>query len=422
MNLRTTFYSIATAAILAALTGCGGGGGGGAVRSGDDPFTPASPRIHTKAEAQLRAQWTVLVYLDADNDLEEQAINNFNQMEMVGSTKSVHVIVQMDRKAGDQVDNDSWTDTRRYLVINDSDTHKMNSIRLDNPALGELDMANPATLRNFVTWGMAEFPADHYLLVIWDHGTGWQLKSVASAPLYKYVAMDNTSSTQMDVTQIPGALAGLKPDVLAFDACYMQELEVAYQLAGSAGYMVGSSAAEPSPGYNYARILSKIPDGASASQLCRIIVQQYAAEYPNPRADITQSAIDLSKVGSLGASADAFAHMLDDQSATWGSSLNTARMNALDYSSTGVARYNVDMLDYAEKCSQAIGSGATTAHTNLVSAFNAAVIASVHNSDMANSHGLAVYVPSAVEYDSRYQQLLFAQSTWWDDWLKKQPR
>ena len=428
--------------LLAALVGCGGGGGGGATRS-DEVFNPPSPQISTIAEARLRAQWTVLVYLDADNDLENAGIRNFNQMEMIGSTRNVHVVVQMDRMRGNDPNNDSWTDTRRYLIIHDSDPQKMNSLRLDTTEaaldrappnngggapggdsanLGELNMADPRTLRDFVGWGMTEFPADHYLLIVWDHGTGWQVRSAAVEPLYRYIVVDSTSSSLLNVHDIPDALAGVEPDVIAFDACYMQELEVAYELRNSASYMVGSSAVEPSPGYNYARLLSNIPDGADPAQLSRIIVQQYAIEYPDPKANITQSAIDLSKIDNLASAMDTFARMLDAQSNTWGASLAVARVNSLDYSSTSSARYNVDLLHYAGLCANAIGAPAAPAYAGISAALADTVIASVHNTDMPDAHGLAVYAPSPVKYDPLYSQLSFARDTFWDNWLESQPQ
>lgn len=412
MKLRGVFQSIAAFLIAVALAGCGGGGGGGGV------VTPPSPVIHTRAEAQGGAQWTVLVYLDADNDLESAGINNFNQMEMVGSTRDVHVIVQMDRMSGTDPDNDSWTDTRRYLIIQDSDPKRMQSIRLDDPPLGELDMGSPLTLRNFVAWGVNEFPADHYLLVIWDHGSGWQIRSTSMQLEYKYVADDDTSGTQINVTDIPGALAGLNVDVVAFDACYMQQLEVAYELRGSARYLVGSAAVEPSPGYNYARLLSHIASGTDPEQLCRMIVAQYGMEYPEPSGNITQSAIDLQRIGDVATAASTFARVLESNAGS--ANLAAARSDSLNYSSSGSNPNSRDLLDYAYKCADVIGPTANAAYTDLANAVSAAVIASTHNADMPNAHGLAVYVPPPRSYDSRYGRLSLARDTDWDDWLQAQ--
>jgi hypothetical protein len=245
-NVVTSFrysLSIALLALSAVIAGCGGGGG-------DAPAAVQPGVIRSRADINGPGTWTVLVYLDADNDLETAGIRNFNQMEMVGSTQNVHVIVQMDRMSGDDPHNERWTDTRRYLITNDSDTMTMHSVRLDYPSLGEQDMGSANTLHDFVQWGMQSFPADHYMVVIWDHGTGWMIRPSSAMIQYKYVSVDSTSGTFINVTLLPTALAALHPDVIAFDACYMQEIEVAYQLSGSADYMVGSSAAVPSAGYN----------------------------------------------------------------------------------------------------------------------------------------------------------------------------
>ena len=42
-------------------------------------------------------EWTVMVYLDADNNLESAGIDDINEMEIVGSTTEVNVVVQVDR-------------------------------------------------------------------------------------------------------------------------------------------------------------------------------------------------------------------------------------------------------------------------------------------------------------------------------------
>lgn len=431
VKLHGAFQLTIAALVAAAISGCGGGGGGS--ESGSGIFLPPSPAIHTVAQAQQRAEWTVLVYLDADNDLESAGVHNFNQMEVVGSTRDVHVIVQMDRMRGTQPDNDSWTDTRRYLITQDTNPSRMQSIRLDasgvltrvpplgDPSghLGELDMANPQNLRNFVQWGISEFPADHYALVIWDHGTGWQVRARNVQPEYKYIAADDTSSTQMNITQISGALLGLGIDVVAFDACYMQQLELAYELRGAAHYLVASAAVEPSPGYNYARILSQLASGTDAEQFARILVAQYVAEYPNTRS-ITQSAIDLTRVQDLATAANTFGNVLAANAAKWSSNLAIARVGSLDYATTGSVRHSLDLLDYASKCASVIGAPATLAYTDLQDALSAAVIASAHSPDMLDAHGIAIYMPPPLDYDSRYDTLSLSRDTSWDEWITAQ--
>lgn len=414
--MNSAFKLIAALIIATALCGCGGGGG----RSGGSVYSSGESPVTTLAEAQGQGTWTILVYLDADNDLESAGVNNFNQMEALGSTKDIRIVVQMDRCVGEDDSNGDWTDTRRYLITKDSDTNLMNSIRLDSSPLGELDMANPQTLRDFVTWGEQEFPADHYCLIIWNHGGGWQFRSFAAQPEFKYVLIDDASNSQMNVNEIPTALSGLNIDVIAFDACYMQEIEVAYELRNTARYMVGSASVEPSSGYNYTRWLNRIMVDTTPEGLSRAIVDAYAAEYPYPRTGITQSALDLSRVSEVTNAMTQLAHVLEANASTQSTALRSARNAALNYSSGGAQQFSFDLLDYANRCKNAIGTDAQDAYNSLANAMSDMVIASVHNSDMPTANGFGIYIPSPDYYDSRYEQLNIAADTEWDEWLKAQ--
>jgi len=106
-------------------------------------------------------------------------------MEMVGSSDDVNIVVQADRIPGYNISNSDWTTTRRYYITQDSDPMQINSLFSD---LGELNMGDPQTLVDFVSWAATECPAKKYLLVIWNHGGGFR------SPAYsKGIAQDDTS-------------------------------------------------------------------------------------------------------------------------------------------------------------------------------------------------------------------------------------
>ena len=342
-------------------------------------------------------------------------------MELVGSTKDVHVIVQFAR-AGYDTSNGHWTGVRRYLVTHDTDPVNINSLRLDNPALGYSDMADWHVLRNFVDWGVHGFPADHYCLVLWDHGNGWQIRSAAVGPQFKYFLTDSTSGNVMHITDVPSALAGENIDVVAFDTCLMQEMEVAYELKNSANYMVGTAGPEPAAGYNYDTVLSNITSSTAPADLCRIIVNQYVTVYPPPTANITQSAFDLTKIDELAQALSGFAQALINNKSTYAGALASARNDALNYSTldAGANSSSLDLIDYASRCSGAMGSDVQSAYMNLDNAFNDVLVAEAHNPDLPTAHGLGIYVPSPGSYDSRYGMLTIANDTIWADWIKAQ--
>ena len=110
-----------------------------------------------------------MVYLDADNDLEAAGIDDLNEMEMVGSTENVNIVVLWDGIA-------EIPGTRVYELIYHPDPGIGSApIYPDFIPLGhEMNMGDHETLAAFATWAMGEYPAEHYALILWDHGDGWK--------------------------------------------------------------------------------------------------------------------------------------------------------------------------------------------------------------------------------------------------------
>lgn len=136
---------------------------------------------------QHKAQWTVMVFLNGDNDLEYDAIDDFLEMARVGSLFEdgaeakpiVNVVAQFDRikanpQAGQYNDYDrrygDWGQTLRFLIKKNMLPTVQNAIE----DVGEKNMGDGATLAGFVQWAKNKYPAHRYMLVVWDHGQGWR--------------------------------------------------------------------------------------------------------------------------------------------------------------------------------------------------------------------------------------------------------
>lgn len=116
------------------------------------PQIIAFNHVHASPERE----WTFMVYLDADNNLENAGIKDLNEMETVGSSDSLAIIVQMDRIPDYDSSNGNWAETRRYYVTKDNDTENINSDLREN--LGELNMGDNNTLSSFVIWAVQTYP------------------------------------------------------------------------------------------------------------------------------------------------------------------------------------------------------------------------------------------------------------------------
>ena len=98
-------------------------------------------------------------------------------MERVGSTDKVNIVVQIDRWDGyDKPDwndesNGDWETAKRYLITKENKgDHVIGSTAIED--IGEINTGNPDELVKFVQWAQANYPAEHYALNIWNHGSG----------------------------------------------------------------------------------------------------------------------------------------------------------------------------------------------------------------------------------------------------------
>jgi len=363
------------------------------------------------------------VFMNAANNLEPDSVDDMNEMEQLGSTADVNIVVQWKRIAGYDSSNGDWRTTRRYYVTRDYDPETVSSNLLIDMGSG-VDMGSANTLREFLQWGVRSFPARKYLLVIWNHGAGWRAYRERLNVLTRGVSYDDNTGNHIRIWDLPLALSvGVKWNIIAFDASLMQMLEVAYEIRNMADYIVGSEESPPAPGYPYHRILAPVISnpGISARDLAVQIVNQTINHYnPNTTDNITQSALDASQLESVAQKADRLAQVLLMVAPGNGAAVAAARENAQAYTEYTFK----DLWDYSEQlrarmpASQAL----TEAIDGLQTALSQAVIAEAHSNRRVNrSRGLSIYVPRASEFETRYNLLAFARATHWDEWIQSQP-
>ena len=362
-------------------------------------------------------EWTVMIYLDADNNLESAGINDINEMEMVGSSSKVNIVVQADRIPNYDNSNDNWTTTRRYYIMQDNDPFLINS-QFDD--LGELNMGDPQTLIDFTSWAVTEYPAEKYLLIIWNHGGGFR------SPAYsKGIAQDDTSGKDIiTMPELEDALSaisvqmGKNIDIVGMDACLMAMTEVAYQIKDCADILVTSEENEPGDGWPYDTILAQLVSNPhmSPEQLAANIVDKYIISYPYD--NVTQSAIDLSYMDDLAGQLSSMADSIRSDTLT----SKDAYLNAA-YSSQHYSDYYHDFIDLYDFCNKVYyysNNFEVKAITLIVqqNLLNAVINSDYNGGILSGSKGLSIYFPLYKEYDSEnYNNTNFAQDTFWNEML-----
>lgn len=387
------------------LASCGGGGGGGT--------TP----VPTKAK------WTVLVYMNAANNLAPDSVLNMNQMERVAQNPNVKMVVQW--KQSPAADNRStFDDTRRYLVTPDT-TSGINSQLVQSMGKG-VDMGSPTTLANFIQWGKTNYPADRYVLVLWDHGNGWRRKM--KDPVGRAFSYDDETHHAIQIWQLPAAIGTDPFDIIAWDSSLMQMAEVAYELKDNTGFVVGGEESPPEQGYPYDTVFARFRDNpdASTKDLTKSFVDSMLSVPAYSTSKITQSVIDTTKLPTLSQAVDQLANTLIVNSGTVAAGVIAARNTTQSYSETSVPpRHYRDIADLMEKLKTNINVPAVQDAAIAVQNANAAaVVWEGHNSHSPGSHGLSIdfsdsqsFIGSATDYS----QMKWGKSNRWGDFLALAP-
>jgi uncharacterized protein (TIGR03382 family) len=125
------------------------------------------PGLETMQQAQNgEKEWTLLFYFSADSGNEGGAIRDINALERGIDSTDYNIVVQIDRIPGNDSSNGDWTDCRRFLIEPDPDPDNViRSTELES--IGEVNMGDPQTVADFVDWGVENYPAERYAVMIW---------------------------------------------------------------------------------------------------------------------------------------------------------------------------------------------------------------------------------------------------------------
>lgn len=401
-----------------------------------------------------KRQWTVMVYMTGDRTLDSNGFADLKEMKEAGSTEEVALLAQFTRGVRHRP-------TKRYYLRRDKRNGTLAADVADE--LGEKNTADPQVLEDFVRWGVENFPARRYMLVMWGHANGADDENVPGTAGHPQPPSENSSDPDLNsraVSHRPDAafntlargiglshtpaldggtidfldcrefkralesvrqITGREIDILGMDACLMSGAEVCYQVRDSARFTVAPEGTAPLDGWPYNLIFGELvarPE-IETEQLACLIAEKYLDAYADYEdVCITHSVCDLGKCGALAGAVDGLAAALLDALAeeeSW-KAMMLSRWQSQSFEGTDY----VDLYDFCnllrENCYRAEVRDACEAVMKVVRADGFVLKSVYRDAVMQYCYGLSIYFPQR-EVSRSYRGLDFAVDTRWADFL-----
>ncbi len=362
-------------------------------------------------------EYTLMVYMNG-SDLESRSMAaSIDIEEMLGSnldTSKVNLVLYT-----------GGTETWHLNIPNTGNsTFLMDNQGMILQGLSEkpVNMGDSDTLSTFLNESYQNFPARHYGLIFWDHGSG---------PLLGFGKDQNFDDDSLELNELQTALdhspfdKDHKLDFVGFDACLMSSVEIANVFKDYASYLIASQETEPSMGWDYS-FLSAFNQTSDPVSISDQIIQTYHTYYNEIKTEkfspqLTLSCMDLSKTDKLNAALDDLFSSMDTSIKRGNFSKRVAeRMTFKSFGEGSVKEKgcSMDMIDIGDMADVCSTSFAT--ETKAVKEAMGEFV--IHNqSNIPCSNGVSLYYPFNGPYvyaflgRSRYTQ--FKGSTQYSNYI-----
>lgn len=357
-----------------------------------------------------QAKWTFMIFLNGVNDLYPYGPRTINQLKKIGSTDDFNIVILRGylSKPGEKV------------VI------RKGKVEVIEKGL-KLDMGDYKELVRFAKWTHENYPADHYLIDIWNHGAGWKKQGRVST---KGISYDDNTGNHITTLQLGESMKMIKSifghnvDILGMDACLMQMAEVAYELKDSVDYIVAAEEIEPGTGWPYDKF-AEIP-----ARNPRVTPRQYAAAMVEAHKEMyvpikseatTCSAVECSKL-------EAFYSKLDELALTLKSKISRddvlesvkkvlEEVQKFDEGDHSDLVHFCQLLIIHSKDDDIKNKAEQLIHLMVSSPSKLITANGTTGESMKNAFGMAIYLPRE-SFDPEYRTLINLGKTAWADFIE----
>lgn len=396
-------FALLAASLL--LSGCGiapglGGGVGGDLRA---QVTGEALGDREPGKNGLRAgyEWSYLALSASDNDLADDAdMLETAAVKTVGFPNLASVMFIDRAKADDSI---------RLSVGPEG---------LVKEKTAELDSESPKAARELLAWGRKVAPSKRRVLVLADHGGG----------IIRGIMSDEhrpTGAKAYSLADYAKALKADPVDILYFDACFMQMVEVAIELDGVADVVMAAES-ETTSGKSAHTAFMKVLSDEPALSTDAAAEKMVQAGKSSVSGDSSLSAIrPRAATGLMAPMAELSRALLDAMKAdpTFKIRLRERMAKAQQYvheSDPHYALYNSyrDLGDILGAIAEVAGVDVARKASAVARKLNQEVVIShVEARSFGRSTGLVIYAPADETIEKSYLSSRFAKETNWGDVL-----
>lgn len=381
------------------------------------PIISACEKVETKYVdlSTLPKKTTVMVYM-VGSDLIDGAHKNIHSMLDADDSDKLNVVIQTGASAIEAQDETlkiDWTRVSRYSIkknnlIKDETFDKESCNEDGNPNC--LNMLENKNLIDFLNYSKKNYPADRYVLILWNHGGG---------PTGGY-GFEDTLAGDFSMEDISDVLSQADIDhysLIGFDACLMGNVEIANTLSPYTDYLIASEEVEPGYGWDYTQFLTELATNPTVSieRVGKIIADDYIMNNINS-GDTTLSFIETNNenmtdiIDKLNIVSNNLLTTFDtDKQATYVKYLQ-AKLDTRDYSFD----YLIDSINFAQNLNRIFydtdgdGNGNNQDVLNLITALRKSIMYNIANTDwQEGSNGLSIYAPSNYSSLDAYKELFY---------------
>lgn len=241
MKIKTLVVSLC----LVAMSGCGGCGSSG------------------------KTAWTIFVYGNGDHNLSGSLANDIDKMTKATLTGDVRVIVAADYNASEKDASGVQypTGTTWYSITGGGEKTIIDQT-------SEQNFDDPEVLSDAVAKVIQNYPADHYGVILWDHGGAWDRgfggdnQDGTLFPSRGMTAVEARDAIRKGL-KTGGSLFNVSPtlDFIGFDTCLLGTAEVAYLFKDMTKVYIANAEIDFGAGWNYTDTLTALAANTSMTPI-----------------------------------------------------------------------------------------------------------------------------------------------------------